>query len=76
MKEWTGRVCKIEIKKDISLFYTAMIVYADDKIISFVDREGKNYVFNNNDIEQISEMEEIKWEFLKRKNNQQKQIQT
>lgn len=57
MKNFIGHKCKIEIKRDMPLFYTALILDIDNNIITFKDREGKVYSYNTSLISEIHETE-------------------
>jgi hypothetical protein len=53
MKNFIGHKCKIEIRRDVPLFYTGTIIDIDNNIITFEDREGKVYSYNTSLISEI-----------------------
>jgi len=57
MNQWLGKRCQIEIKKNGSLFFTADVINCSENTITFKDRKGDLYTFNENQVIQIHESE-------------------
>jgi formylmethanofuran dehydrogenase subunit E-like metal-binding protein len=54
---WIGKHATIEILKDnTKLFFKAVVIEYNDKLITFSDRNGKVFSFNTSLVQQITEV--------------------